>query len=165
MGRGASLLYNKPPNEKELGAAVCGSQNRSRCRMDATIKRLLGQTRTIAVVGMSSRPTRAGYYVPAYLQTAGYRIIPVNPALDSALGEKAYPDLAAVPEPIDLVLLFRRPEDVPPHVAEAIAVGAKAIWMQSGIVNEEAAATARAAGLDVVMDRCMMVEHRRRSAG
>lgn len=133
--------------------------------MDATIKRLLEQTRTIAVVGMSSRPSRAGYYVPAYLQSAGYRIIPVNPALDDALGKKAYPDLAAVPEPIDLVLLFRRPEDVPPHVDEAIAVGAKAIWMQSGIVNEEAAATAQAAGLDVVMDRCMMVEHRRRSAG
>lgn len=133
--------------------------------MDATIKRLLEQTRTIAVVGMSSRPSRAGYYVPAYLQSAGYRIIPVNPALDDALGKKAYPDLAAVPEPIDLVLLFRRPEDVPPHVDEAIAVGAKAIWMQSGIVNEEAAATAQAAGLDVVMDRCMMVEHRRRNAG
>ena len=90
--------------------------------MDATIKRLLEQTRTIAVVGMSSRPSRAGYYVPAYLQSAGYRIIPVNPALDDALGKKAYPDLAAVPEPIDLVLLFRRPEDVPPHVDEAIAV-------------------------------------------
>ena len=133
--------------------------------MDATIKRLLEQTRTIAVVGMSSRPSRAGYYVPAYLQSAGYRIIPVNPALDDALGKKAYPDLAAVPEPIDLVLLFRRPEDVPPHVDEAIAVGAQAIGMPSGIVNEEAAATAQAAGLDVVMDRCMMVEHRRRSAG
>lgn len=132
--------------------------------MEATIERLLAETKTIAVVGMSGRPTRAGYYVPAYLQQAGYRIIPVNPTLDSALGEKAYPNLAAVPEPIDLVLLFRRSEDVPPHVAEAIAVGAGAIWMQSGIVNEAAAATARAAGLDVVMDRCMMVEHRRRRA-
>lgn len=132
--------------------------------MDQTIERLLAQTKTIAVVGLSSNPTRAGYYVPAYLQRAGYRIIPVNPSLHTALGEKAYPNLAAVPEPIDLVLLFRRSEDVPPHVQEAIAVGADAVWMQSGIANEEAAAAARAAGLDVVMNRCMMVEHRRRAA-
>ncbi|MDT8306832.1 MAG: CoA-binding protein [Anaerolineae bacterium] len=132
--------------------------------MDETIERLLAETKTIAVVGLSSSPTRAGHYVPAYLQRAGYRIIPVNPSLDSALGQKAYPNLAAVPEPIDLVLLFRRSEDVPPHVQEAIAVGADAVWMQSGIVNEEAAAAARAAGLDVVMNRCMMVEHRRRAA-
>lgn len=132
--------------------------------MDTTIARLLAETKTIAVVGLSSSPRRAGYYVPAYLQRAGYRIIPVNPSLDEALGEKAYPDLAAVPEPIDLVLLFRRPAEVPPHVDEAIAVGARAVWMQVGIVNEAAAAAARAAGLDVVMDRCMMVEHRRRNA-
>lgn len=132
--------------------------------MHKTIARLLDETKTIAVVGMSSNPTRAGYYVPAYLQQAGYRIIPVNPNLDGALGEKAYPDLAAAPGPIDLVLLFRRPEDVPPHVDEAIAAGAKAVWMQSGIVNDEAAQKASAAGLDVVMDRCMMVEHRRRGS-
>ena len=132
--------------------------------MDEIIERLLRETKTIAVVGFSSSPERAGYYVPAYLQRAGYRIIPVNPALTQGLGEKAYPDLAAVPEPIDLVLLFRRSEDVPPHVQEAIAAGADAVWMQSGIANEEAAAAARAAGLDVVMNRCMMVEHRRRVA-
>lgn len=132
--------------------------------MDEIIDRLLAETRTIAVVGLSSSPERAGYYVPAYLQQAGYRIIPVNPSLDTALGEKAYPNLAAVPEAIDLVLLFRRSEDVPPHVQEAIAAGAGAVWMQSGIINEDAAAVARAAGLDVVMNRCMMVEHRRRRA-
>jgi uncharacterized protein len=130
--------------------------------MHETIARLLEETKTIAVVGMSSSPTRAGYYVPAYLQRAGYRIVPVNPALDEALGEKAYPDLAAVLDPIDLVLLFRRSADVPPHVDEAIAVGAKAVWMQSGIAHEGAAQKARAAGLDVVMNRCMMIEHRRR---
>jgi predicted CoA-binding protein len=133
--------------------------------MDATIDRLLTETRTIAVVGLSARPTRAGHYVPAYLQRAGYRIIPVNPALETALGEKAYPNLASVPGPIDLVLLFRRSHDVPPHVEEAISVGAKSVWMQSGIVNDQAAAAARAAGLHVVMDRCMMVEHRRRGLG
>jgi hypothetical protein len=131
--------------------------------VDALIDRLLAKTKTIAVVGLSSRPGRAGYYVPAYLQNVGYRIIPVNPTLDSALGEKAYPNLAAVPEPVDLVLLFRRSQDVPPHVTEAIAVRAGAVWMQSGIAHEAAAAAARAAGLDVVMDRCMMVEHRRRT--
>ena len=130
--------------------------------MDETVDKILNQTKTIAVVGMSSRPTRAGYYVPAYLQQQGYRIIPVNPNETEILGEKAYPELEAVPDEVDLVLLFRRSEDVPPHVAEAIEVGADAVWMQSGIVNEEAAQEARAAGLEVVMNRCMMVEHRRR---
>lgn len=110
---------------------------------------------------MTSRRRRAGYYVPAYLQQAGYRIIPVNPNEEEVLGERAYPDLASVPEPVDLALLFRRPEKVPPHVDEAIDAGVGAVWMQLGIVHEEAAARARAAGLDVVMDACMMVEHRR----
>lgn len=127
-----------------------------------TIDKLLRETRTIAVVGMTRRSSRPGYYVPAYLQRQGYHIIPVNPYEEKILGEKAYPDLHAVPEPVDLVLLFRRPEHVPPHVAEAIEVGAGAVWMQSGIVNDAAAAQARAAGLDVVMDACMMIEHRRR---
>ena len=127
-----------------------------------TISRILRETNTIAVVGMTSRESRAGYYVPAYLQRVGYRIIPVNPYEDAVLGEKAYPDLHSVPEPVDVALLFRRPENVPPHVEEAIATGVGAVWMQSGIVNEEAAQRARAAGLDVVMDACMMIEHRRR---
>lgn len=125
------------------------------------IPRLLAATRTIAVVGFSSRRERAGYYVPAYLQEQGYRILPVNPHLTSALGEPAYPDLLAVPEAVDLVLIFRRSEDTPPVVDQAIAIGAKAVWMQLGIAHEEAAAKARAAGLDVVMDACMLVEHRR----
>lgn len=126
------------------------------------ISRLLENVETIAVVGLSSRRSRAGYYVPAYLQKQGYRIIPVNPYLEEALGEKAYPDLPAVPHAVDLVLLFRRPEAVPPSVEEAIEIGAKAVWMQLGIVNEAAARRAREAGLDVVMDACMMVEHRAR---
>jgi predicted CoA-binding protein len=126
------------------------------------ISRLLESVETIAVVGLSSRRSRAGYYVPAYLQKQGYRIIPVNPYLEEALGEKAYPDLPAVPHAVDLVLLFRRPEAVPPSVEEAIEIGAKAVWMQLGIVNEAAARRAREAGLDVVMDACMMVEHRAR---
>lgn len=129
-----------------------------------TIERLLGSVQTIAVVGLSSRQTRPGYYVPAYLQRQGYRIIPVNPHLDGALGEKAYPTLGDIPEKVDLVLLFRRPQFVLPVVEEAVETGAGAVWMQLGIVNQEAAERARAAGLDVVMDACMMVEHRRRSS-
>ncbi len=125
------------------------------------IPRLLAATRTIAVVGLSSHRERAGYYVPAYLQEQGYRILPVNPHLTAALGEPAFPDLLAVPEPVDLVLIFRRSEDTPPVIDQAIAIGAKAVWMQLGIAHEGAAAKARAAGLDVVMDACMLVEHRR----
>jgi uncharacterized protein len=127
---------------------------------EETIQHILDHTRTIAVVGFSSKPDRAGYYVPAYLHQQGYRIIPVNPALQEGLGQTAYPDLAAIPEPVDLVLLFRRSEDIPPIVDQAIQIGAKAVWMQSGILNLQAAQAARQAGLDVVMDACMMVEHR-----
>ncbi len=129
-----------------------------------TIEKVLSSVKSIAVVGLSSDPSRAGHYVPAYLQQQGYRIIPVNPFLEEAMGETSYPDLQAIPEEVDLVLLFRRPEAVLPFVQEAIAIGAKAVWMQSGIVNDEAATLAEAAGLDVVMDACMMVEHRRRLA-
>jgi predicted CoA-binding protein len=127
------------------------------------IDKILAETSSIAVVGLSSRRRRAGYYVPAYLQEQGYRIIPVNPFLEEALGETAYPDLTAVPHPIDLVLLFRRSDQVRPFVEEAIQIGANAVWMQQNIVDEAAAALARDAGLDVVMDACMMVEHRRRA--
>jgi uncharacterized protein len=128
------------------------------------IERILSTSKTIAVVGLSSQPDKAGYYVPAYLKSQGYRIIPVNPTLEQALGEKSYPDLLAVPQPVDLVLIFRRSEAVPPFVDQAIQVGARAVWMQLGIVNESAARKAEDAGLDVVMDACMMVEHRRRNA-
>ncbi len=128
---------------------------------DATIQKILNGGRTVAVVGLSSNPERAGYYVPAYLQEHGWRIIPVNPNLSEALGEKAYPDLASVPGPVDLVLIFQRSENVPPVVDGAIQLGAKAVWMQLGIVNEAAAEKAQSAGLDVVQDACMMVEHQR----
>jgi predicted CoA-binding protein len=128
--------------------------------MDAK-RRILQEVETIAVVGLSSDEARPGYTVPAYMQSQGYHIIPVNPYLDAALGEKAYPDLLSVPEPVDMVLIFRRPEFVPPVVAEAIEIGADVVWMQLGIVNEEAAARARVAGLEVVMDSCIAIDHRR----
>jgi len=124
-------------------------------------RRILEGVKTIAVVGLSRRKTRAGYYVPAYMQSAGYRIIPVNPYLDEALGEKAYPDLLSIPEPVDMVVIFRRSEDVPPVVEQAIQIGAKVVWMQLGIINEQAAERARAAGLEVVMDSCVKVDHQR----
>lgn len=128
--------------------------------MESTIDRLLANTKTIAVVGLSRRQSRAGYYVPAYLQQNGYRIIPVNPYLDEALGEPAYANLELIPDQVDLVLLFQRSEKIPPFVDQAIKIGAKAIWMQLGIYNEQAAEVAQAAGLEVVMDACMLVEHR-----
>jgi len=124
-------------------------------------EKIMAETVTIAVIGFSSKTSKAGYYVPDYLQGQGYRIIPVNPYLEEALGQKAYPTLAAVPEPIDLVLIFQRSHKVPPFVDQAIEVGAKAVWMQLGIANETAAQKARDAGLDVVQNACMLVEHRR----
>lgn len=122
---------------------------------------ILKKYRTIAVVGLSNDPMRASLSVAKYMQDHGYRIIPVNPEETEVLGEKAYPDLASVPEPIEIVDLFKRSEHVPPFVDEAIAVGAKVVWMQSGISNAEAAAKARAAGLDVIEDTCIRTAHRR----
>ena len=126
-----------------------------------TIAELLGSARTIAVVGLSSRRSRPSYGVSEYMQAHGYRIIPVNPQESEVLGEKAYPDLDSVPGPVDIVDIFRRAEYVPEIVEAAIRVGAKAVWMQEGVVHEDAAARARAAGLTVVMDRCVLKEHRR----
>jgi predicted CoA-binding protein len=125
------------------------------------VEYILENAQVIAVVGLSSEKFKAGYYVPEYLQQEGYRIIPVNPYLNSSLGEKAYPELAAVPEPIDLVLIFQRSENVPPFVDQAIEVGAKMVWMQLGIMNQKAAEKAETAGLKVVQNACMLVEHRR----
>jgi hypothetical protein len=124
-------------------------------------RRILQAAKTLAVVGLSRHEHRPGYYVPAYMQSAGYRVIPVNPNLEEALGEKAYPDLLSIPEPVDVVVIFRRSEDVPPVVEQAIQIGAKVIWMQLGIVNKAAAERARAAGLEVVMDSCIKIDHQR----
>ena len=128
-------------------------------------KTILEQVKVLAVVGLSRRESRPGYYVPAYMHAAGYRIIPVNPYLEEALGEKAYPDLVSIPEPVDMVVIFRRSEDVPPVVDEAIEIGAKVVWMQLGIINEEAAAKAKAAGLQVVMNSCIKIDHQRMFGG
>jgi len=122
---------------------------------------LLRSARTIAVVGLSHKRYRPSYGVAEYMQSAGYRIIPVNPFETEVLGEKAYASLDQISEHVDIVDIFRRPEFVPEIVETAIRIGARAIWMQEGVAHEEAAARARAAGLVVVMDRCILKEHRR----
>ena len=127
------------------------------------IRELLKTARVIAVVGLSGRKHRPSFGVSEYMQRAGYRIIPINPNESSILGEKAYASLDEVPEKIDIVDIFRRSEFVPEIVEQAIRAGAGAIWMQEGVTHEEAAARARAAGLTVVMDRCILKEHQRLS--
>lgn len=128
---------------------------------DADLKRLFETVRTIAVVGCSPKPERAGHYVAKYLQDLGYRIIPVNPGQTEILGEKCYASLRDIPEPVDMVDCFRRAEDIPPVVEDAIAIGAKFVWMQLGIINEEAAQRAIEAGIEVVMDRCPKIDYPR----
>jgi uncharacterized protein len=123
------------------------------------INDILKDCKTIAVVGLSSDEGRPSHRIARYLQNCGYKVIPVNPTLKEALGEKAYPSLREIPEKIDIVDVFRRSEDVPPIADDAIAIGAKCLWMQEGIVNKQAAKKAEAAGLKVVMDRCLMMEH------
>ncbi len=126
------------------------------------IGELLKGARNIAVVGLSNSPLRASHGVAAYLQTQGYRIIPVNPTIDGALGEKSYPSLLDVREKIDIVDIFRRPEFVPQVVEQAIQIKVPAIWMQEGVIHEAAAEKARRAGIFVIMDHCILKEHRAR---
>lgn len=126
-----------------------------------SIAELLQNSRTIAVVGLSNKRARPSYGVSEYMQSAGYRIVPVNPRETEVLGEKAYARLEDIPEHVDIVNVFRRSEFVPEIVESAIRTGARAVWLQEGVVHEEAAERARQAGLDVVMDRCILKEHRR----
>ena len=128
---------------------------------DSQLKRILQTARTVASVGVSSNPAKPSYSVVAYLKSQGYRMIPFNPGGGEILGEKAYTDLTSIPDPVDVVQLFRPSEEVMPYVQQAIQISAKVVWMQEGIFNEEAAQAARAAGLDVVMDQCMRSNHRR----
>lgn len=130
----------------------------------ATIDKILNDCRTIAVVGLSAHPARPSHHVAREMRARGYRIIPVNPNETTVLGEHAYPSVTAVPGPVELVNIFRRSEDVPPIVEEAIAKGAKAVWMQEGVTNDAAARRARAAGLLVVMDRCWFKEQQKRES-
>jgi uncharacterized protein len=126
---------------------------------EATIATLLREAKTIAVVGLSSNPERSSHGIAQYLQKHGYRVIPVNPAETEVLGEKSYASLKDIPEHVDIVDVFRRPEFVPDIANEAIEIGAGALWLQLGIIHEEAAREAMAAGLTVVMNRCIAVDH------
>ncbi|MDE3058017.1 MAG: CoA-binding protein [Bacteroidota bacterium] len=121
---------------------------------------LLASAKTIAVVGASPKPWRDSGSIAAFLSRAGYKVFPVNPKYHEVLGMKCFPDLSSVPENIDIVDIFRNPDDVEPVIDEAIAVGARSVWMQLGVINERAAQKAEAAGLNVVMDRCIAVEYR-----
>jgi predicted CoA-binding protein len=125
------------------------------------VRDILVSAKVVAVVGLSDKPHRDSYHVAEYLQRAGYRVIPVNPAVKEVLGERAYASLREVPEKVDVVDIFRKPEAVPQIVEDAITIGAKAVWMQEGIAHNAAADRARGAGLRVVMSKCMMKEHAR----
>lgn len=130
-----------------------------------TIRRILKENHTIAMVGLSADWYRPSFFAAKYLQDHGFRVIPVNPRYDEILGEKSYARVQDIPEPIDVVDCFRRPADIPPLADAAIEVGARVLWMQLGIVNEEAAARARDAGLEVIMNRCMKIEFARMFGG
>ena len=127
----------------------------------AGLRNILARTRSIAVVGLSAHWYRPSYFAAKYMQDHGYRVIPVNPSYTEVLGERCYPSLAAIPDPLDLVDCFRKSQDIMPIAREAVAKGARVLWMQLGIRNEDAARIALDAGLDVVMDRCVKIEHAR----
>jgi uncharacterized protein len=131
----------------------------------ASLRRLLDRCRTIAVVGLSADWNRPSYFAASYLQGKGYRIVPVNPKADAILGERCYPRLEEIPFAVDMVDVFRKPADLPPIAASAVAIGAKCLWQQLGVMNLEADAIARAAGLESVMDRCVKIEHARLFGG
>lgn len=132
---------------------------------DDDLRRILGDVKTIAVVGLSDRPDRPAYGVASYLKDQGYRIIPVHPREEQVLGEKVYPSLHEVPEPIDVVDVFVRPESTPPVAGDAVDVGAKVLWLQEGIVSDEARRIAEEGGLEVVMGICIKKTHARLGEG
>ncbi|MBL8519722.1 MAG: CoA-binding protein [Betaproteobacteria bacterium] len=131
----------------------------------ATLRRILKDSKTIAVVGLSANWWRPSYFAAKYMQEHGYRVIPVNPAYTEVLGETCYKSLRDIPQKVDIVDCFRKSEEIPALAADAVAIRAKCLWMQLGVANEAAAATARAAGLDVIMDRCVKIEHGRLFGG
>lgn len=162
VAEAVSALVGKPVL---ISAAVEDRSQEAAAEPAGPEAEILRKYRVVAVVGISSREERPSNRVARYLKEQGYRIIPVNPRETEVLGERCYPDLCSVAEPVEVVDIFRRATQVPRVVAEALYVGAKAVWMQEGIVHEAAARRARAAGMEVVMDRCMMMEHRKLKGG
>jgi predicted CoA-binding protein len=157
MGPGSSLAVDVSLN------TILTEEQRLRYQDPGLIRTILATTRTVAVVGLSPRSERPSYFVGSYLQSEGYRIIPVNPGATEILGEKSYPDLLSIPEPVDLVDVFRKPEDCVEVARQAVQIGAKTLWLQLRLVNFEAARIAEEGGLRVVMDRCVKIEHGRYS--
>ena len=157
MGSGSSLAVDVSMN------TVLNEVERSKYQDPGTIRKILSTTKTIAIVGLSPKSERPSYFVGTYLKSEGYRVIPVNPRATEILGEKSYPDLLSIPEPVDMVDVFRKPEDCLEVAKQAIQIGAKTLWMQLRVVNIEAAELAAAAGLNVVMDKCVKIEHGRYS--
>ncbi len=155
MGSGSGLACDLTLN------SVLSPELKAKYQDQHVIRRVLAGTHSIAMVGLSTRRQKASYFVATYLQSKGFRIIPVNPGATTILGEKAYPSLLDVPDPVDLVNIFRPPHACPNLAQQSVEIGAKAFWMQLRIVSEEAAAIADAAGLDVIMDRCVKMEYGR----
>lgn len=133
-------------------------------KLDDIMRQVFADSQSIAVVGASPDPNRAGNYIPAYLKAQGYRIVPVNPTCDEVLGQKCYASLEDIPEPVDCVEVFRRPEYTPDIARQAVAIGAKSLWLQLGISNDEARRIAEEGGLLFVQDECMGPQHRRLAA-
>lgn len=157
MGSRSSLASDVSMN------SLLAEEERALYQDPGMIRTVLSTTKTIAIVGLSPKPERPSYFVGTYLQYEGYRIIPVNPRAESILGEKSYPDLLSIPEPVDMVNVFRQPEECVEVARQSVQIGAKTLWLQLRVVNLEAAQIARDAGLNVIMDRCVKIEHGRYS--
>ena len=155
MGSGTSLSIDISLNTS------LSELERQHYQDPSDIRQLLGTAHTVAIVGLSKKPERASNFVANYLMSEGYKVIPVNPRETEILGQKCYPDLHSIPEKVDIVDIFRKPSECDAIVKDAIAIGAKAVWMQLTVINLEAAATAREAGLTTIVDRCIKMEHGR----
>jgi uncharacterized protein len=157
VGPGSSLAIDVSLN------TILPEEQRLKYQDPGTIRTILSTTKTVAIVGLSPRSERPSYFVGSYLQSEGYRVIPVNPRATEILGQKSYPDLLSIPEPVDMVNVFRQPEECVEVAQQAVQIGAKTLWLQLRVVNLEAARIAEEAGLRVVMDRCVKIEHGRYS--
>ncbi len=157
MGSGSSLAVDVSMN------TVLTEEERIKFQDSGIIRKVLSTTKTIAIVGLSPKSERPSYFVGTYLKSEGYKIIPVNPTAKEILGETCYPDLLSIPEPVDMVNVFRKPEDCLEVAKQAVQIGAKTLWLQLKVVNIEAAEYAAAAGLNIIMDRCVKIEHGRYS--
>ena len=157
MGPGSSLVGDVSLN------SILGEAERLKYQDPALIRKILHTSKTVAIVGLSPKSERPSYFVGSYLKSEGYRIIPVNPRASEILGEKAYPDLLSIPEPVDLVDVFRNPDECVEVARQAVAIGARTLWLQLRVANLDAAHIAEQAGLNVVMDRCVKIEHGRYS--